>query len=103
VIRDGEQQTIKVVDTFKYLGVLANNNGTAEDDVSRRISIAACAFGKKKEQFLNQYIPIKHRVADYIVFVVLCLLQCIEVRSLLQADVDRLEKYNFRCLRKMLG
>ena len=36
-------------------------------------------------------------------FVVTCLLQCIEIRSLLQDDVDRLEQYNFRCLRKMLG
>jgi hypothetical protein len=101
--RNGERTMLKVVDEFRYLGVIISNDNTAKKDIARRISLAAAAFAKYRRTFVNRFVSLKRKVALYRIMVETVLLQCIGVRCLLKEDVEKLEAFHYRKLRSLCG
>ena len=101
--RNGERTMLKVVEEFRYLGVIVSNDNTAKKDITRRVSLAAAAFAKFRRTFVNRFVSLRRKVALYRIMVEKVLLQCIGVRCLLKEDVERLEAFHYRKLRALCG
>jgi hypothetical protein len=100
---DGFQ--LEQVQQFKYLGCIIEQNKIAcTADIATRIGLAASAFGAltwcvwKKA---NISISTKMRIFRSLILSVL--LYGAESWTLLQADLNRLEVFQMRCLRRILG
>lgn len=100
---DGTQ--IEQVEQFKYLGSIIDGNKVAcSADVTTRIGLAASAFGAlswcvwKKSDIS---IPTKIRIFRSLVLSIL--LYGAESCTLLQADLNKLEVFQMRCLRRIVG
>ena len=56
-----EDNLVKKVGRFNYLGSLINENGRCEDEIRKRINKVKCAFNKMKNLFTNRKVSMKTR------------------------------------------
>lgn len=98
------EEPIKVVEHFNYLGSLLSSDCSADLEIQRRISLAAAAFGRLNEQvFLNKNLRLDTKASVYKAVCLSTLLYGSETWTIYKHQVQSLEKFNIRCLRKILG
>ena len=103
-----DQRDIKLQDTiidkakkFTFLGSVVPS---VEEDVRRRISLAAWAFGRLKNTIWdNQNITRSLKVRIYKSLILPIALYGAETWTLRQADESRLQAFEMRCLRTIAG
>ena len=97
-------QQLKNVDTFKYLGSFLSSSCDTEYEIQNRIRLASSSFGKLKGRvFLNRNLTVKTKVNVYRAVCLSILLYGSETWTLYRAQVRRLEAFHIRCLQNILG
>jgi len=97
-------QALEFVDGYCYLGSWISADSTLEREISNRISRAAAAFAKLPIRFwCDASIDIAVRVSVYRSVVISALLYGAETWPISPLLVQRLEVFQNRCLRRMLG
>ena len=95
---------LKCVDEFCYLGATVTNKVSLETDLNRRIGKAAGCFGQlQKRVWKNQKLRLGTKVAVYKACVLSVLLYGSETWSAYALQLNRLNTFHQRCLRKILG
>ena len=93
--------SIDKVDSFVFLGSVVPS---VENDVKRRISLAAWSFGRLKGNiWSNQDIPRSLKIRIYKSLILPIALYGAETWTLRKVDQDRLAVFEMRCLRTILG
>ena len=94
--------TLDQVPSFKYLGSEIAPDGSAKNEISRRINLASSAFGRLSRVLWNKRpISIRTKVRIYLAMVRTILLYCGETWAVTKADCQRLDTFEARCLRKI--
>ena len=96
---------IEQVQKFKYLGsMLEEGIVAATIDVNSRIGTATAAFATlKRGLWSRSNVSIKTKIRIYRTLVLPSLLYGSETWTLLKTDLDKLEVFQMRCLRRILG
>ena len=95
---------LEEVSNFVYLGSKISKQIAASDEVTSRIGKAAAAFGKlRRPLWSRKEISVKTKLRVYKTVVVPTLLYGCESWTLLATDISRLEAFQSRCLRNILG
>lgn len=99
-----DNQTLKSVDTFKYLGSTVSSTLTLDSELNCRIGRAAAAYGKlQKRVWLNRKLRLKTKTRVYSTCVISTLLYGSETWPAYARQESRLNAFHLRCLRKLLG
>ncbi|MEM8717056.1 MAG: reverse transcriptase family protein, partial [Cyanobacteria bacterium P01_G01_bin.4] len=94
---------LEVVDDFTYLGAKITESGTSSD-VAARIGKATGVFARLKVPlWSHQRISIKTKMRVYNACVLPTALYACETWTLLKDDINKLEVFQMRCLRQILG
>ena len=97
-------QQLKNVDTFKYLGSFLSSSCDIEYEIQNCIRLASSSFGKLKGRvFLNRNLTVKTKVNVYRAVCLSILLYGSETWTVYRAQVRRLEAFHIRCLQNILG
>ena len=92
---------IDKAEKFTFLGSVVPS---VEDDVKRRISLAAWSFGRLKNTiWANQDIPKSLKIRIYKCLILPIALYGAETWTLRKEDQNRLETFEMRCLRTIEG
>src|SRR5215469_5929784 len=86
-----EDNLVKQVCRFNYLGSLINEDGRCEDEISKRINKAKCAFNKMKNLLTNSKVFIETRKRFVKCYVRSFLLYGCESWTLKKTDVIRIQ------------
>ena len=94
---------LECVKEFVYLGSLITADNNCRKEIRRRIGIANGAFGSLHKLWKSKNVSmlVKLRVLD--ACVMSTLLYACESWTLLKADVQRLNAFEMKCYRRMLG
>jgi hypothetical protein len=91
-------------DRFCYLGSLLSQKVNIDDEVTRRVSAAAAAFGRLEARlWRDRDIRTRTKVLVYRAVVVTALLYAAETWTIYSRHIRKLNKFHFRCLRRILG
>ena len=90
-------------DSSVYLGGLLSSDGAARAEVSRRVGESWATFIKLQRVWKNANISKTRKVEIYESCIVTKLMYGLESVWLLQADRRRLDAFQARCLRRILG
>lgn len=91
------------VDSFTYLGSVISCDGTADNDILRRINLAASSFGRLRERvFLNGNLKLVTKISVYRAVVISTLLYGSETWTLYRHQMRKLESFHIRCLQRIL-
>ncbi len=94
-------RTNRYVDKFTFLGSVVP--GTRED-IRRRLALASSAFGKLRNTVWNRRdIPRKLKVRIYKCLILPIAIYASETWTLRKEDARRLEVFEMRCLRALMG
>ena len=102
----------KVVKHFKYLGCVITprqrsvdnvKNNPNENDVSRRIQFAWCAFQEQRAYLSDFNIKLELRINRFNSNVFTIFSQCVGIRALTETDTQRMESAYFRMLKIITG
>jgi hypothetical protein len=95
---------LKVVDKFTYLGSTATDDDTLDQEISSRLQRAGAAYGNLcKRVWKPRGITVKTKIAVYRACILSILLYGCQTWNTYKRHVDRLELFNARCLRRLLG
>lgn len=95
---------LKVVDKFTYLGSTVTDKDNLDVEISTRLQRAGAAFGKLwKRVWKPGVINVKTKIAVYRACIISILLYGCQTWNTYRHHVARLELFNARCLRKILG
>lgn len=98
---DGEQLTN--CDQFTYLGSVLSADCQLDKEISQRIGKASASFGALRQRVWKSHdISLKTKVALYRACVISVLTYGCESWTLYRRQIDRLEAFHHRCLRKIL-
>ena len=99
-----DDQTLKQVPKFTYLGSVLSNDCSINDEVTRRIALASNAFGKlSRRVFLNHNITLATKRAVYRAVCLSILMYGCESWAPYRHQLRKLESYHIRCLQRMLN
>ena len=91
-------------DKFCYLGSLISQKVHVDDEITRRVSSAAAAFGRLESRLWRDYdINVHTKVHIYRAVVVSTLLYAAETWTTYSRHIRKLKKFHYRCLRRILG
>ena len=96
-------QEIECVDKFVYLGSLITNDNSCSQEVKRRIAIAGEAFGSLNEIWKSKNVSRRSKMKVFNSCVVSTLLYGCETWTLRKIDTEKLDAFERKCFRKMLG
>lgn len=94
--------TIEEVQQFKYLGSKFGNDGHLDQEISNKIQNAAAAFHNMKHIWSSSY-TINFKTLMFRVHVLPVLLYSCETWALTEAQLSRLETFQMKCLRRIVG
>jgi transcriptional regulator len=98
------EDVVETVTNFVYLGSQMSIADSTKSEVSRRIGIAADAFARLKSHvWSDQRISTDTKVKLYNISIIPILLYASETWIPLAADSRRLNSFDFKCRRKILG
>lgn len=98
-----EGQSLKNVDSFRYLGSCINSCGNLDDEVTFRLSRAAQAFGRLQNRVWKEKgITTKTKIAVYRAVVLPSLLYGCETWTCYRRHIRKMEQFHLRCLRRIL-
>src|SRR5215469_12889658 len=86
-----EDNLVKQVGRFNYLGSLINEDGRCEDEIRKRINEVKCAFNKMKNLLTNNKFSIETRKRYVKCYVWLTLLYGYESWTLRKTDVSKIQ------------
>ena len=95
--------TVDSVSEFIYLGSKVTTDGHSAPDVMRRIALAASAMNQLGRVWRQRNLCLITKLRLYETCVLSVLLYCAETWTLLKADIDRLQAFHMRSLRRILG
>lgn len=97
-------ETLKVVNSFKYLGGVLSEDCSADADVGSRIAKAAVAFGKLERKLWGSHdVSLNTKVVVYKAAVITVLLYNCETWTLYRKQLKQLDAFHMRCLRRIAG
>lgn len=98
-------EAIESVDSFVYLGsTFARGSVVASKEIERRIGMASSQFGRLRQPlFGRQDVAIATKMRVYNSAIIPILLYAAETWVYTAEDLRRLEVFNMRCMRSMLG
>ena len=95
--------TLKEVQDFTYLGSIISNNCSLDREINNRISRASAAFGQLTERvYLNRNLKLPTKIRVYQAIVLSILLYGSESWTLYSKQLNKLNAFHMRCLRRML-
>ena len=95
--------TLKEVPDFAYLGSIISNNCSIDREINNRISRASAAFGQLTGRvYLNRNLKLSTKIRVYQAIVLSILLYGSETWTLYSKQLNRLNAFHLRCLRRML-
>ena len=99
-----DNQILKNVDAFTYLGSTLTSNNTLDKEISSRIAKASSAFGRlRKRVWDDRGLKIETKCAVYIAVVLSDLLYGCETWTAYRRHIKQLEQFHQRCLRSILN
>ena len=102
ILTNGE--LLETVDHFPYLGSYLSNNCRIDHEVTNRLQLANCAFGKLSNKvFVNKDIKLSTKLIVYKAMVVPCLLYAAECWNSYRTHIKQLENFHQRALRRILN
>jgi len=96
-------QVVESKDAFMYLGSKGAADGDVTSELARRLGMAQGNFSRLHQVWCHSGLSTKERCRVYLSCVVSKLLYGLQVLWLNQASRDKLDAFNARCLRKILG
>lgn len=98
------QQPLKNVQEFTYLGSVLTENCDVTNEIQRRIGLASAAFGRlSRRVFLNRDLTTSTRVSVYKAICLSILLYGSESWVPYQRHLKKLEAFHINCLQRILG
>ncbi|KAL1448654.1 hypothetical protein WDU94_014026 [Cyamophila willieti] len=94
-------EKIKQIDTFKYLGSNITRDARSSNDIKQRISLAKIAFNKKKSILCSNNIDIKIKKQLIKTLVWSVALYGSETWTISEVEKKRLEAFEMWCWRRM--
>jgi hypothetical protein len=91
------------VNEFIYLGSKVTTDGHSAPEVMRRIALAASAMNQLGRVWRQRNLSLVTKLRLYESCVLSVLLYCAETWTLLKTDVNRLQAFHMRSLRRILG
>jgi hypothetical protein len=98
-----ERNDIEDVDEFTYLGAKVSKDGGAGSDMKSRINKARNAFSKLNKVWKSKQFCRKTKVKLYKTLVRPVLLFGCETWRMTQLEERRLDSFQFKCLKRILG
>ena len=98
-----EEQSLECVDQFVYLGSLLTKDNDCSKEIRRRIGIATGTFGTLITIWKDDNISTKIKLMLFESCVLSVLMYACETWTLKKADKNRLNAFEMKCYRKMLG
>lgn len=97
-------QKIKNLKTFKYLGAMLSYNepGTSGMEISHRIGMANAKFASLKKLLCNYHLKLSIRVRFYEVYIRSRLCYCCETWTLTKRQLQQVETAHINFLRRMV-
>jgi hypothetical protein len=97
-------EPLENVENFPYLGSHLSTSVNVESEIKHRIAVASASYGKmRKRIFENHDLTVKTKVTVFNAVVIPTLLYGCETWTLYRRHINTLERFNQRCLRKMMG
>jgi len=98
------QQPLKNVEEFTYLGSVLSNTNDLSSEVQRRIGLASASFGRLSHRvFMNRNLTIKTKVSVYEAVCLSILLYGSESWVLYRRHLNKLEAFHTSSLQRILG
>ena len=98
------QQPLKNVQQFTYLGSVLTDSCDLTSEVQRRIGLASAAFGRLSHRvFLNRDLTITTKISVYKAVCLSILLYGSESWVPYRCHIKKLEAFHIRCLQHILG
>lgn len=95
---------IKIVESFIYLGSVITSNCSLDLDIQRRINLASVAYGRLRERvFSNKNLRVDTKAAVYRAVCLSTLLYGSEGWTIYKKQLRSLEKFHIGCLQRILG
>ena len=95
---------LRNVNSFCYLGSTFNSSGNINDEVERRIGLAAASFAKLSARvFSCRDLSVPTKVKVYKAVCISILLYCSKAWVPYGRHIKELEIFHIRCLQKILG
>ncbi|KAI8487026.1 hypothetical protein Bbelb_352860 [Branchiostoma belcheri] len=101
VFIDGKE--VETVQNFTYLGSSINSNGDMDKELDCRVGKASAAFNQLGKLWRNKKLSIKTKMRFYNSNVLSTLLYGCETLHLKLSQERRLDAFDSKCLRKILG
>lgn len=98
------QQQLKNVEEFTYLGSVLSSTNDLSNEVQRRIGLASGSFGRLSDRvFMNKNLTIKTKISVYKAVCLSILLYGSEAWVLYRRHLNKLEAFHTSCLQRILG
>ena len=98
-----EEEKLKQVQTFTYLGGVISENSTSSDDIKRRIGLAMGGMQKLSTIWKSKEITPETKMELYRVLILSIATYGSECWTLKKKDEHRLLVFEMSCLRRILG
>ena len=98
-----EGEEIECVNQFIYLGSLISNDNDCSKEIKRRIGIAVGALGKLCDIWKSSSVLLKEKMKLLDACVFSTLMYACETWTLKKTDIQRLNSFEMKCYRKVLG
>jgi len=95
-------QEIKQVEEFSYLGSIVSKDGRSKKEIVTRICQAKIAFNKKRGLFTSKSISVRIRINLLMTYVWSIMLYGSETWTIAKAERSRIEAFEMWCFRRML-
>lgn len=98
------EEEIKQVDTFNYLGGIVTENNSLDKEICFRINKASVSFGKLRPRvFENNNLKLKTKISVYSAVCLSSLLYGSESWTTYRRHVKQLEAFHIQCLQRIIG
>ncbi|CAG9132949.1 unnamed protein product [Plutella xylostella] len=96
--------SLKIVDQFKYLGSTITSRCQLDSEVNSRIGAAAAAFGKLRTKvFRSHDVKLPTKISVYMAIVLPNLLYASETWTLYRKHIRTLDRFHLKCLRDIMN
>lgn len=94
-------KVLKAVAEFRYLGTIASSNGRSSQEINRRLALGSSVFARLGKIWMRKDLTLNMKCDLYYAIVMTVLLYNGECWVTRPRDLERLEGFHFRCLRRI--